>query len=185
MARYKEFEDWFKHTQDIPGAFYLWVVRNLFRDNALIAGKLEVRGSTVKLGSLTMPLNLLAGASDHITPPDQVFALADHAGDARPTQVQRRISSGGHLGLFMGHEALAEHWPPLLAQVARPFEDLDVPALESGEAVGSHHKRARRRPSRGGERQISYRKVRDDRDVLRPPSEARIVGSVPAVMGSG
>ncbi len=44
VARYKEFEDWFKHTQDIPGAFYLWVVRNLFRDNALIAGKLELRG---------------------------------------------------------------------------------------------------------------------------------------------
>jgi poly(3-hydroxybutyrate) depolymerase len=117
VARYKEFEDWFKHTQDIPGAFYLWVVRNLFRDNALIAGKLEVRGSRVKLGSLKVPLNLLAGASDHITPPAQVFALADHAGTAAD-DIQRRISSGGHLGLFMGREALAEHWPPLLAQVA-------------------------------------------------------------------
>ena len=116
VARYKEFEDWFKHTQDIPGAFYLWVVRNLFRDNALIAGKLELRGRLVKLGSLTMPLNLLAGASDHITPPDQVFALADHVGTPAD-QVQRRISSGGHLGLFMGHEALAQHWPPLLARV--------------------------------------------------------------------
>jgi poly(3-hydroxybutyrate) depolymerase len=117
VARYKEFEDWFKHTQDIPGALYLWAVRNLFRDNALIAGKLEVRGSRVKLGSLTMPLNLLAGASDHITPPAQVFALADHAGTAAD-DIQRRISSGGHLGLFMGREALAEHWPPLLARVA-------------------------------------------------------------------
>jgi poly(3-hydroxybutyrate) depolymerase len=116
VARYREFEDWFKHTQDIPGGFYLWVVRNLFRDNALIAGELEVRSSRVKLGALTMPLNLLAGASDHITPPAQVFALADHIGTA-PEQVQRRISAGGHLGLFMGHEALAQHWPPLLAQV--------------------------------------------------------------------
>ncbi len=70
----------------------------------------------MKLGSLTMPLNLLAGASDHITPPDQVFALADHVGTPAD-QVQRRISSGGHLGLFMGHEALAQHWPPLLARV--------------------------------------------------------------------
>ncbi len=26
-----------------------------------------------------MPLNLLAGATDHITPPDQVFAIADYA----------------------------------------------------------------------------------------------------------
>ncbi|MBV9194043.1 MAG: hypothetical protein JO168_07840, partial [Solirubrobacterales bacterium] len=51
-------------------------MRNLFRDNALIGGSLRVRGRKVDLTSLTMPLNLLAGASDHITPPDQVFAVA-------------------------------------------------------------------------------------------------------------
>ncbi|MBV9717620.1 MAG: DUF3141 domain-containing protein, partial [Solirubrobacterales bacterium] len=76
VARYREFEDWFKHTQDIPGEFYLWIVCSLFRDNALIGGSLRVRGRKVDLTSLTMPLNLLAGASDHITPPDQVFAVA-------------------------------------------------------------------------------------------------------------
>ncbi len=76
IARYREFEDWFKHTQDVPGAFYLWIVRHLFRDNALISGSLEVRGQHVDLAALDMPLNLLAGATDHITPPDQVFALA-------------------------------------------------------------------------------------------------------------
>jgi poly(3-hydroxybutyrate) depolymerase len=70
----------------------------------------------VDLGRLEMPLNLLAGATDHITPPDQVFALADYA-STPPEDVVRRVSSGGHLGLFMGHEALSEHWPPLLAAV--------------------------------------------------------------------
>ena len=49
VARYREFEDWFKHTQDVPGAFYLWIVRNLFRDNGLISGSLEVRGQKVDL----------------------------------------------------------------------------------------------------------------------------------------
>jgi poly(3-hydroxybutyrate) depolymerase len=116
VARYAEFEDWFKHTQDIPGPFYLWIVRHLFANNELIAGELEVRGARVDLGALQMPLNLLAGATDHITPPDQVFALADHA-STRPEDVIRRVSSGGHLGLFMGHEALSEQWPPLLAAV--------------------------------------------------------------------
>jgi len=116
VARYREFEDWFKHTQNVPGAFYLWIVRHLFRDNALIAGSLEVRGQKVDLGRLEMPLNLLAGATDHITPPDQVFALADYA--STPSElVTRHISSGGHLGLFMGHEALREHWPRVLAEV--------------------------------------------------------------------
>jgi len=29
----------------------------------------------------------------------------------------RDTTAGGHLGLFMGHESLREHWPPLLAAV--------------------------------------------------------------------
>jgi poly(3-hydroxybutyrate) depolymerase len=118
VARYREFEDWFKHTQNVPGAFYLWIVRHLFRDNALISGSLEVRGQKVDLGRLEMPLNLLAGATDHITPPDQVFALAKYA-STPPEQITRHVSSGGHLGLFMGHEALREHWPRVLAEVFR------------------------------------------------------------------
>ena len=45
VARYQEFEDWFKHTQDIPGAFYLWIVRHLFRDNALVARRARGRAA--------------------------------------------------------------------------------------------------------------------------------------------
>ena len=116
VARYREFEDWFKHTQDVPGAFYLWIVRNLFRDNALIAGTVEVGGQKVDLSRIDMPLNLMGGATDHITPPDQVFALADHA-STPADRVTRHMSSGGHLGLFMSHEALGEHWPRILAEV--------------------------------------------------------------------
>jgi poly(3-hydroxyalkanoate) synthetase len=116
VERYREFEDWFKYTQDIPGGFYLWIVRHLFAENELIRGTLEVRGRSVDLAELHMPLNLLAGATDHITPPDQVFALADYA-STPPEEVRRGLSTGGHLGLFMSHEALDEQWPPLLAEV--------------------------------------------------------------------
>ena len=118
VARYREFEDWFKHTQDIPGDFYLWIVRHLFRDNALVAGSLKIGTERVDLSNIGVPLNLLAGATDHITPPDQVYAIADHA-STPADQVNRYMSTGGHLGLFMGHEALAEHWPPLLAEVRK------------------------------------------------------------------
>jgi poly(3-hydroxybutyrate) depolymerase len=118
VARYREFEDWFKHTQDVPGQFYLWIVRNLFSDNALISGSLEVGGERVDLGRIDMPLNLLAGATDHITPPAQVFALAEHASTPADS-VTRRTTRGGHLGLFMSHEALAEHWPRVLSAVVR------------------------------------------------------------------
>jgi poly(3-hydroxyalkanoate) synthetase len=116
LARYTEFEDWFKHTQDIPGAFYLWIVQRLFRDNELVRGTLRIGGRTVELAALDMPLCMLGGAKDHITPPDQVFALAEHASTV-PELVRRDVTSGGHLGLFMSHEALGRHWPGLLARV--------------------------------------------------------------------
>jgi poly(3-hydroxyalkanoate) synthetase len=118
VARYREFEDWFKHTQDIPGAFYLWIVQHLFRDNELLSGELEIAEQFVDLARIICPVNLLGGGIDHITPPAQVFALANAVGTT-PSDITRRVTAGGHLGLFMGREALEEHWPPILADVAR------------------------------------------------------------------
>jgi poly(3-hydroxyalkanoate) synthetase len=117
VQRYSKFEDWYAFTQAIPGAMYLWVVEHLFIGNELVRHVLEVDGRPVRLGSIMCPVNLLGGAADHITPPDQVFALADHIGTPRG-QVVKALTSGGHLGLFMGHDALKNAWPGLLERVA-------------------------------------------------------------------
>ena len=116
VARYRTFEAWFKHTQPIPGAFYLWIVEHLFQNNELIAGTLRVGDDTVDLRRITCPLYLLAGAADHITPPPQVYALADYAG-TNPAEIVKRQTTGGHLGLFMGHEALRNHWSPMFGEI--------------------------------------------------------------------
>jgi poly(3-hydroxybutyrate) depolymerase len=116
VDRYRVFEDWYKHTQDIAGPFYLWLVEHLFRDNELVRGTLQVDGRPVDLGRIACPINMLAGATDHITPPAQVFALADHVATP-PKDMLARTTSGGHLGLFMGNEALREHWPVVMAAV--------------------------------------------------------------------
>jgi poly(3-hydroxybutyrate) depolymerase len=117
VARYRTFETWFKHTQPIPGAFYLWIVEHLFQKNELIAGTLEIEGTVVDLKQITCPLFLLAGSEDHITPGAQVFALGDYAGTSSD-RVVKRIAPGGHLGLFMGHESLEKYWTPLFAAIA-------------------------------------------------------------------
>jgi poly(3-hydroxyalkanoate) synthetase len=116
VERYQAFENWFKHTQDLSGAFYLWIVEHLFRDNKLIHGTLDIEGQRVDLARISCPLFLLAGAEDHITPPAQVFAMAD-AVSTPAADVHKRSTSGGHLGLFMGREALRDHWPPIMAKV--------------------------------------------------------------------
>ena len=117
VERYREFEDWFKHVQDIPGAFYLWILQHLFRDNALVRGTLRVGGEPVDLSRIRCPLNLLGGATDHITPPLQVFAAADHV-STLAADITRATTTGGHLGMFMGSEALREFWPTIFDNVA-------------------------------------------------------------------
>jgi poly(3-hydroxyalkanoate) synthetase len=133
--RYGHFEDWFKHTQDLSGDFYLWVVENLFRRNALVAGELEVEGEIVDLKRITCPVNLLAGSADHITPPAQVFGAAEYVGTPKK-QICRRLATGGHLGLFMGRESLRDHWPPVMAEVLAHSKA----GADRGKAIG----RARR-----------------------------------------
>jgi poly(3-hydroxybutyrate) depolymerase len=117
VARYTEFEDWFKYTQDIAGAFYLWITEHLFEGNELVAGTLQVDGRTVDLGQITCPVTILAGGRDHITPPAQALALADHVGTP-PDQIRCDVVDGGHLGLFMGRAALRDHWAPLFGSLA-------------------------------------------------------------------
>jgi poly(3-hydroxyalkanoate) synthetase len=116
LERHHHFETWFKHVQDIPGTFYLWIVEHLFVANRLVEGTLEIGGERVDLSRIDCPLFLLGGARDHITPPSQVFSAADHVA-TKPADIERHVNSGGHLGLFMGSEALREHWPPILASV--------------------------------------------------------------------
>ncbi len=117
VSRYRTFEAWFQKTQPIPGAFYLWIVEHLFQNNELIEGTLSVGEAIVDLSRITCPLYLLAGANDHITPPPQVYALAEYAG-TDPAEIARRETTGGHLGLFMGHEALGNHWAPVFGELA-------------------------------------------------------------------
>jgi poly(3-hydroxyalkanoate) synthetase len=117
LDRYRRFEDWFQYTQNIPGNFYLWIVEHLFTNNELLHGTLVVEGKHVDLAEIHCPLYLLAGANDHITPPPQVFALAEFVSTPED-EVTRLTTNGGHLGIFMGHESLRTCWTPVFADIA-------------------------------------------------------------------
>ena len=116
VTRHIDFTNWFEWTQDLPGAFYLWIIEHLFVHNELARGVLVVDGKPVNLSAIDCPIFLLAGTKDHITPPEQVWALADLV----PTpaeHISRELVDAGHLGLFMGRAALAEHWTPIAERV--------------------------------------------------------------------
>ncbi len=116
VSRHIDFTNWFEWTQDIPGAFYLWIIEHLFIHNELALGKLVVGDTRVDLSKISCPIFLLAGTKDHITPAEQVWALADLV--STPAEhVSRELVDAGHLGLFMGRAALVEHWTPIAERV--------------------------------------------------------------------
>ena len=108
VERYQAFEDWFKHTQDLPGDFYLWIVEHLFRDNELVRGRARGRRRRVDLAPDRLPA-LPAGRRDrpHHAAGPGLRAGGRHASTPQ-RDVTKRTTSGGHLGLFMGREALRD-----------------------------------------------------------------------------
>ena len=116
VERYLDFVAWFETPQDMAGAFYLWTVEHLFVNNELVTGDLLVGGEKVDLARITMPVHLLAGSNDHITPPEQVWALAEHVSTPKE-DIDSHLVEAGHLGLFMGRRALKDHWGPLFSSV--------------------------------------------------------------------
>lgn len=117
VERYAEFRNWYDHTQPIPGGMYLWAVEHLFLGNELVRGEMRVDGRPVSLGAIECPVTLFGGMEDRITPPAQVFALADRVG-TDPSRVTCQLVEGGHLGLFMGRHALESVWRPLFERLA-------------------------------------------------------------------
>jgi poly(3-hydroxyalkanoate) synthetase len=116
VTRHVDFTNWFEWTQDLPGAFYLWIIEHLFIHNELPRGELVVGGKQVNLSAIDCPIFLLAGTKDHITPAEQVWALADLV--STPAEhISREPVDAGHLGLFMGRAALVEHWRPIAERV--------------------------------------------------------------------
>ena len=108
VTRHIDFTNWFEWKQDLPGAYYLWIIEHLFVDNELARGVLVVDGEPVNLSAIDCPIYLLAGTKDHITPPEQVWALTDLV-STPAEQIERE--------LFMGRAALAEHWTPIAERV--------------------------------------------------------------------
>lgn len=110
LDRFLRFENWYEYTQNLPGRFYLEIVQHIFKNNALTKpGQLKLDGKSVDLGRIECPLVIMAGRKDHITPPEQAFALKDLV-KTPSHDIIEILTEGGHIGTLMGNEALKTNW---------------------------------------------------------------------------
>jgi poly(3-hydroxyalkanoate) synthetase len=119
------FRRWYAWTIDLPGTFYLEIVDQLYKRNALALGEFIALGETVDLRAMKAPLYLLAARNDELVAPEQLFAAQRLVGTP-PDQIVTAMAPCRHLGLFMGQTILAEHW----RTIARWLGAAERPATE-------------------------------------------------------
>jgi polyhydroxyalkanoate depolymerase len=117
LTKEETFERWYENPLDLPGRWYLQVIREIFKENRLAKGRFVALGRTLDLRRITCPAYLLAGAGDDITTPEQVLNAARYLGTAKERLRQETVP-GGHIGLFMGAHTLREHWPGIARWIA-------------------------------------------------------------------
>jgi len=111
-ARTETFDAWYEDPLDLPGRWYLHVIREIFKENRLAKGEFVGLGRRLNLKSIVCPVYLLAGESDDITTKEQVFAAENLVGTPKD-RIAKKLVPGGHIGLFMGSRTLRETWPEI------------------------------------------------------------------------
>lgn len=112
IERTETFERWYENPIDLPGAFYLQAVEQIFKENRLARGEFIGLNKRLSLNDIRCPVYLLAGEGDDITPKEQVFDAEKYLGTP-PHKIIKTLAPGGHIGLFMGTRTLAEYWPQI------------------------------------------------------------------------
>jgi poly(3-hydroxybutyrate) depolymerase len=112
VKRFENFERWYEYTINLPGKWYLQVIKELFKENRLFKGEFVGLGKRLTLKDIKCPVYLLAGENDDITPKEQVFNTEKRVG-TKKSGIVKDLASGGHIGLFMGSKPLKENWPKI------------------------------------------------------------------------
>ena len=112
IARTEKFERWYENPINLPGAYYLQAIEQIFKDNRLAKGTFVALGQRLALKDIVCPVYLLAGSEDEITTKEQVFDAEKYLGTPKDAIV-KKLASGGHIGLFMGSKTLKECWPDI------------------------------------------------------------------------
>jgi polyhydroxyalkanoate depolymerase len=118
IKRTERFERWYENPIDLPGRYYLQAIDDLFKRNRLAKGEFVALGHKLDLQRITVPLYLLAGDADDITTREQVFN-AERLMGTPAAQVTKKLVPGGHIGLFMGANTLADTWPGIGRWIAQ------------------------------------------------------------------
>lgn len=112
LTTFLAMENWLADRPDMPGALARSWLIDLYQENALIRGQMDIGGAPVHLGQIDVPVLNIFATGDHIIPPPCSRALGPVlAGrDYRELAVQT-----GHVGAFVSARSQSRLGPSIAA----------------------------------------------------------------------
>jgi len=112
LLNFLRMEKWISESPDQAGECFRQFMKELYQQNKLIKGELEVGGKRVNLKNLTSPLLNIYATEDHLVPPAATIPLNDYVGS---TDKELYSFKGGHIGVFVGGKSQKELAPAVTA----------------------------------------------------------------------
>ena len=112
---YQSMAKWVADNPAFPGRAFAQWLGWLYHDDALIAGRIRLRGRRVDLHRIEQNLLAITADADHIAPRAGTVPIFDLVSSEDVTHLNR---PGGHIGLIAGSAARREIWPDLAAWLA-------------------------------------------------------------------
>lgn len=108
LLNFLRMEKWISESPDQAGECFRQFMKELYQQNKLVKGELEVGGKKVNLKNLTSPLLNIYATEDHLVPPSSTIPLNDLVGSK---DKELYSFKGGHIGVFVGGKSQKELAP--------------------------------------------------------------------------
>ena len=105
---YQSMAKWVADNPPFPARAYREWITWMYKENALVAGHMRLRGERVDLARIEQNLLVVTAGADHIAPREGTLPLLDLVCSDDVTHLDR---PGGHIGLMAGSKAKHEIWP--------------------------------------------------------------------------
>jgi polyhydroxyalkanoate synthase subunit PhaC len=112
LLNFLRMEKWINESPAQAGECYRQFMKELYQQNKLVKGELEVGGKKVNLKNISCPLLNIYATEDHLVPPAASIPLNDHVGS---TDKELFSFKGGHIGVFVGSRSQKELAPAVIA----------------------------------------------------------------------
>jgi polyhydroxyalkanoate synthase subunit PhaC len=111
LLNFLRMERWISESPAQAGECFRQFMKELYQENKLIKGELEVGGKRVNLKNLTCPVLNIYATEDHLVPPAATKPLNDAIGSS---DKELYSFKGGHIGVFVGGKSQKELAPAVL-----------------------------------------------------------------------